>query len=261
MGCKLSVTASTRRIRTKQSKNLPTSSNNKGVNDSDDVTHSLDSNTSTITTTSSETNDEYRRNTDIVDDDEFIEVTTECDDDWIQTLLLNLRRSKPSYSKYSRFAPFTMMDEMSTDGNCCDDIPNMDDPPVPCTILTIRRKHVKSLRQPTETDSSTGEEEDASESSILTDPSSNEYHHHRMLAAHKEQQKKLLSLMTNLLPWTHAIVLRKQRQVQVRQTMISSLFWFSMFIWPTTATTMMQSPNQKKRRSTRHRNPTTLFRR
>jgi hypothetical protein len=217
-----------------------------------------------------------------IDDDEEIdddyEVTTECDDESVQSMLLNSGRSKASYSFFpensqhprpSNGSPsYRMIDEMSTEDNndtnhdcrTYEDVPNMDeslssssnneiDPPVPCTILTVRKHY--------STKSKTAVDSDELHVTSTSDDSSNQYHT-RMLSIHQEQQKRLLSLMTTLLPWTHAIVIRKQRHIQVRQMMITSLLWFSMLLWPAMTN---QFHRHSTNTTTRTRNPTSLFRR
>jgi hypothetical protein len=214
----------------------------------------------------------YEINDDDDYDDDF-EVTTECDDESVQSMLLNSGRSKASYSFFpdsrpsntndNNNSPYTMIDEMSTDDNhdihdsrTYEDVPNMDEsisssnnensPPVPCTILTIRKNNSPKI--------------DSNELNVTSasSESSNQYHS-RMLSIHQEQQKRLVSLMTTLLPWTHAIVIRKQRHIQVRQMMITSLLWFSMLLWPTITHQFYSTSTTTS--TTRTRNPTTLFRR
>ena len=216
----------------------------------------------------------YEIEDDAIYDDDY-EVTTECGDESVQSMLLNSGRSKASYSFFpdsrsptnanniysNHRSPYTMVDEMSTDDNnnihdsrTYEDVPNMDesisshhenDPPVPCTILTIRKKSCRATSS------------DELNVTTATSESSNQYHS-RMLSIHQEQQKRLVSLMTTLLPWRHAIVIRKQRHIQVRQMMITSLLWFSMLLWPTMT---HKFHFQSTATTTRTRNPTTLFRR
>ena len=202
------------------------------------------------------------------DDDDDFEVTTECDEESIQSMLLDSGRSRASrtffpdnlrssQSLYGNENKYVMIDEMSTDDNNVNDsrtyeeVPNMDeasclstnkfDPPVPCTILTVRKR------------STTRDEIE-----VTTTSESSSQYHTRMLSIHQEQQKRLLSLMTALLPWTHAIVIRKHRHIQVRQMMITSLLWFSMLLWPSITNQFRYHPTTT---TTRTRNPTTLFRR
>lgn len=210
-------------------------------------------------------------------DDDF-EVTTECDEESVQSMLLNSGRSKAAYSFFpdsqpsnnsnANNSPYTMMDEMSTDDNenihdsrTYEEVPNMDEsmssnnieknPPVPCTILTVRKTHNTKSKN-------TADREEFNMESVSE--SSNQYHT-RMLSIHQEQQKRLISLMTTLLPWTHAIVIRKQRHIQVRQTMMTSLLWFSMLLWPAVTHQFQFQSSSSSTSTTRSRNPTSLFRR
>jgi hypothetical protein len=255
-----------------------TTATNSTVNASNTTTNSTANSRNTIpritTTLSYQIADADAYDNDDDSDDDF-EVTTECDDESIHSMLLHSGRSTASYMFFPNdtdrrplHEKFTMIDEMSTDDNndhhnkyskSCEDIANMDDPPIPCTILTIRRKKAKS---PQNAENNIVDEA-ATRYNAVSEPIE-EYH--RLLSVHQEQQKKLLSLMTNLLPWTHAIVMRKQRQVQVRQTMITSLLWFSMLIWPNMH--FQKHTNNASHRTchmssniSRPRNPFTLFRR
>jgi hypothetical protein len=233
-------------------------------------------------------NDNYNYN----DEDDDFEVTTECDDESIHSMMLNSGRSKSSNGMFhfdecsntmilsptrQQQCPIIMIDEMSTDENYDDTIPNMDqeqekdnvkDDKPPCTILTIRKNNTSTTN---DVDTST-----SSMTSYMADQSSNNNnncanHYQRLLSIHQEQQHKLLSVITMVLPWTHAIVVRKQRHIALRQMFITSLLWFSMLLWPnvmhtftTTSSSSRTAYNTSGTRRTstiRNTNPTSLFHR
>jgi hypothetical protein len=181
------------------------------------------------------------------------EMTTEDDATMIRTInRLEDRLTMDSPIKKRRTPLYQEVEEFLTD-DFYEEVPNMDD--------YLNRSSVESssaLMLPPQFNLDyskytklVNDEEEAADFGAET---ADDAFHRRSLAVHAEQQKRL-SVIHMLLPWTHAIAVRKPRHIHSRQFMRSSFVGLSLLMWPQ----MLSSKNRINK--IRTYNPTSLFRR
>jgi hypothetical protein len=180
------------------------------------------------------------------------EMTTEDDPTMIRAInRLEDRLSMDSPVKKRRTPRYEEDEEFLTD-DFYEEVPNMDDylnqSSVESSALMLPPQRKLDYSKYTKL---VDEEEAANRPA---DESEDEAFHRRSLAVHAEQQKRL-SVIHMLLPWTHAIAVRKQRHIHSRQFMRSSFVGLSLLMWPQ----MMSSKNRPTK--IRTYNPCSLFRR